>query len=84
MIFLLLSHQTNYFSFKFMYFDLESKSDVHFLQPEPKTLHNTEKTKFPGLSRVSGGGRPKWIPDFDSTCLKNLNSKSSIQKIQRK
>ena len=30
-----------------MYFDLESKSDVHFLQPEQKTLHNTEKTNSP-------------------------------------
>ena len=30
----------------YVFFNIQSESEIYFCQPEPKTLYNTEKIKF--------------------------------------
>ena len=56
------------------------KSAVHFRWPEPENLNNLEKTKFSRLSEISSVGQQKWIPNFDFTGKKKLNSSHLINR----
>ena len=71
------AYKKGYFFF-YIFFNVESKSEIHFHRQETETVNNPEKTKISGLLGVPGASWQKWISDLDSAGQKINKNKPEL------